>query len=357
MTQWSLLAMFVGLSLTACGDDDTAPGDVSDTSHDDGGTDDAVSGEDGTVEGAPPADDGSVEDAPLADDGTGPGNDPCSGNPYTATTPTTTAGTSPPGASAEQQAAAVYVSGIRNAIGLNPINFNAALNQAAQAHSTYCSTDSTWCPGWHDEVPGHPGFTGAQFWDRCAAAGYTGSPTFEVMAPGGSPEFAIDMWMATVYHRTPFVTPEIHEAGFGSGSSYTTMDFGCCGPSDPGLVTNFPVHGQTGVPTSWNGNEGPAPPAPPSGWPSGPVLSVIFPSVDGLHITAHEVFDAACTALAHVAGGADITPNPGFDGSFLRSTIVFYTNAPLQSGRTYTVNVEYTRGGTPGHRTFSFTTM
>jgi cysteine-rich repeat protein len=285
------------------------------------------------------------------------GIDPCSGNPYTPTAPSTDVGTTPAGSTAEQQTAVAYITAIRNLIGLNAIDLNAALNQASQAHSTYCSTNASWCPNWHDEVPGNPGFTGEQFWTRCSAAGYTGNAAFEVMAPGGTPQYAIDMWMATVYHRTPFITPEIHEAGFGSGSSYNTMDFGCCGASDPDLVTNYPVHGQTGVPTSWGGNEGPQPPPPPGGYPSGPVLSIIFPSTNGLAITATELYGPACTPIDHVAGGADLNGTAGFQLSFLRSTVVLYANDPLTSGQTYTVNVEYTRNGTPGHRTFTFVTQ
>ena len=114
---------------------------------------------------------------------------------------------------------------------------------------------------------------------------------------------------------------------------------------------------QTGVPTSWGGNEGPQPPAPPGGYPSGPVLSIIFPSLNGLAITATEIFDAACAPLDHVSGGADLNTTAGFELGFLRSTVVLYPNVPLASGQTYTVNVEYTQNGTPGHRTFSFVTQ
>jgi len=352
MKRWHRISMLAAVALAGCGDDFVQPADGADTAADDAGTtDDAPTPDDGTTtDDAAPADDGG------GDDGAGPGNDPCSGNEYTPTTPTTERGASPGTASSEQRAAAEYVSDIRNLIGMNPIDFIAAINQAAQAHSDYCSSSSAHCPGWHDEVPGDDGFTGAQFWERMAAAGYTGSPAFEVMAPAGSAQFAIDMWMATVYHRTPFVTPEIHETGYGSGSSYTTMDFGCCGPAAD-LVLNYPVHGQTGVATSWGGNEGPTPPAPPGGFPSGPVLTIAFPSLSGVHVTAHEIFGPSCAAVAHVSGGADITPNPGFQTDFLRNTVVLYPNAPLSSGTTYTVNLEYTRSSTPGHRTFSFTTQ
>jgi hypothetical protein len=165
------------------------------------------------------------------------------------------------------------------------------------------------------------------------------------------------MWMATVYHRTPFITPEIHEAGYGHGSSFDTMDFGCCGPADDSFVTNYPVHEQTGVPTSWSGNEGPQPPTPPTGWPSGPVLSVIFADTSDVSITAHEIFDSSCNPVDHVAGGADITPDPGFHSGFLRSTVVLYPNDSLASSSEFTVNVEYTDSGGAGHRTFRFTTQ
>jgi uncharacterized protein YkwD len=341
---------FLGGIGGACSDDDNG------ASTDDGGVDVAVQPD------GPPRDTNGEHDVMVGVDvevdGPPPSTDPCSGNTYTPTAPSTGTGTAPGDANAEQIEAMEYMNTFRNLTGLNPIDLNSALNQAAQAHSDYCSTNSDWCPGWHSEEPGHPGFTGENFGDRCAAAGYSGQPVFEVMAPGGGdPVYAIDMWMATVYHRTPFVTPEVHEAGYGSGSAYTTMDFGCCGSVDPDLVTNYPVHEQTGFPASWSGNEGPQPPTPPSGWPSGPVITIVFPSINDVSITAHEIYDDACTPIAHVAGGADISPNPGFELSFLRSTVVLYPDDPLASGQTYTVNVEYTRGGVGDHRTFTFTTQ
>jgi hypothetical protein len=240
---------------------------------------------------------------------------------------------------------------------LNPINFDAALNQAAQAHSDYCSQNSAWCPGWHQEEQGHPGFTGVNFWERMSAAGYAGSAAFEVMAPGVGPEGSIQMWMETVYHRTPFISPEVDETGYGGGTSYDTMDFGCCGPYDAALVTSYPVHDQAGVPTAWYGNEGPTPPAPSGGWPSGPVLSVVFPPGATVAISAEELFDASCAAVPHLAGGTGL-PDVGLELGFLPDRgLVLYANDPLQGGASYTVNVEYTLDGTPGHRTFRFTTQ
>ena len=290
-------------------------------------------------------------------DETGAGNDPCSGNPFTPTTPSTGQGTPAAGSSQDQLTALAQVDAYRNLIGLGPINFNAALDQSSQAHSDYCSTNSSWCPNWHDEVPGNPGFTGASFSDRTSAAGYGGSACFEVMAPGVGPVGAIEMWIDSVYHRTPFDSPGTLEAGFGGASQFTTMDFGCGGSSDPALVTNYPVHGQSGFPTMFLGNEGPEPPVPPSGWPSGSIISVIFPAGATVTVTAHQLYDASCTPVDHVAGGANITPDPGFQTGFLGSSMVMYGNAPLQSGQTYTVNVEYTLNGAPGNRTFQFTTQ
>jgi uncharacterized protein YkwD len=289
--------------------------------------------------------------------GTGtPGGDPCSGNAYTPTAPTTTQGTEPAGASADQHQARLDVDALRNLLGLHPIDFDAALNQASQAHSDYCSVDASWCPGWHQESPGHPGFTGASFSERDATAGYSGGPRFEVMASGLGPDGSIQEWLDTVYHRTPFITPDMGQAGFGHASAFDTMDFGASSAADPAFVTNYPVHGQANVPTQWSGNEGPQPPAPSGGFPSGPVVSVVFPSSSGVHIVKHQIFDGSCNALSHVAGGADL-PDVGFQAGFLGPTIALYTDKPLASGAEYTVNVEYELSGSPGHRTFKFKTQ
>ncbi len=304
---------------------------------------------------APPGRDGGRDAAPV-DAAPAPGTDPCSGNPFTPTQPSGAQGSVPPGSTQDQQEAAAYMNHFRDLIGLGAVDLNAALNQAAQAHSDYCSQDPSWCPGWHQEEPGHPGFTGENFWDRCQAAGYTGQCYYEVMAPGGTPQQAIDMWMATVYHRVPFVLPQTLEAGYGGASQFATMDFGCCAAVGTPRVLNYPVHGQTGVDTSWSGNEGPRPPAPPSGWPSGPVVSVIFPPDTPVTVTKHEVWTSDCQAVPHVAGGAGVVDDAGFERSFLKNVMVLYPNDPLRSGADYVVNVEYELDGQPGHRTFRFTT-
>ena len=288
-------------------------------------------------------------------DDVGPGDDPCSGLAFTATEARDEHGAAAAGSTPDQLTALAEVDAFRNLVGLNPIDFVAALNQASQAHSDYCTAAAGNCPGWHDEVPGNPGFTGADFGTRDQAAGYTGSPAFEVMASGVGPVGAIRMWVDSVYHRTPFVSGRIHEAGYGGTSSFDTMDFGCCGTADPAFVTNYPVHGQTGVPTSFAGNEGPEPPVPPGGWPSGSIVSIIFPPGGTVTITSHALYDGACNAVEHLAGGADLAETPGFQLGFLGSTVVMYALGPLASGASYTASVEYTLDGVEGHRTFQFT--
>ncbi len=364
---WSRMAgvtmlLVWALAWSACDEDRRQSGDASVGRDVVGGGDgtagwDAAAGTDArAMDGSSPKDAQTSADGQAQQDGALPGTDTCSGNSYTPSQPGTGQGTAPGDASTEQVTAMQYMNSFRNLMGLNPIDLNSALDQACVAHSEYCSQDSSWCPGWHQEEEGHPGFTGVNFWDRDRAAGYQGQPAMEVMAPGGTPQYAIDMWMESVYHRSPFVDPAIHEAGYGSGASFTTMDFGCCGPYDHNLVTNYPVDGQTGVPRSWSGNEGPQPPTPPTGWPSGPVISVVFPPDANVTITAHEIYDDACNPVAHVAGGQGIQPNPGFDERFLGSAVALYPNDPLAGGKTYVVNVEYTMNGSPGHRTFRFTT-
>ncbi|MBI4953305.1 MAG: CAP domain-containing protein [Myxococcales bacterium] len=289
------------------------------------------------------------------DDEVGPGDDPCSGNPFTPTAARDEHGAAPPDSTPDQLTALAEVDAFRNLVGLAPIDFVAALNHASQAHSDYCAAAPGNCPNWHDEVPGNPGFTGADFGTRAQAAGYTGSASFEVMASGVGPVGAVRMWVDSVYHRTPFVSPAIHEAGYGGSTAFDTMDFGCCGPADPTFVTNYPVHGQTGVTSSFGGNEGPEPPVPPSGWPSGSIVSVVFPPSGAVSVTKHELYDAACNPVDHLAGGKDVAPDPGFVQGFLGSTVVLYAHAPLAPGQTYTANVEYTLDGVAGNRTFQFT--
>jgi len=262
-----------------------------------------------------------------------------------------TSGAVPAGATSVQQMAIVRANHWRTSAGIGALNGNAHLDTAATNHSNFCSSTpqaSCW-PGSHDETSTCAGFTGHWPWDRMTAAGYSWSAASEDMNFVGDPIAAVDGWIWTPYHRHPFMDPAYVDTGYGQTGSIDVMDFGSSGGSATALpVSVFPVPGQTGVLSSFNGAKSPTPPAPPTRFPSGTVISVQLNN-DGA-ITEHLLWDAACAPVAHTYSASD-----GFGGTSTRY-FFFYGNRPLTTNSQYTVRVSGTVGATSFSRTWVFHT-
>lgn len=104
---------------------------------------------------------------------------------------------------------------LRSEAGLTiPLLGDVGIARAASNHAHYWTLNDPTNQGLglHGETPGRAGFTGTSPQDRCAATETNCS--WEVMYPGQSDEAqAVQGWMATVYHRTPFVQPGMERAG------------------------------------------------------------------------------------------------------------------------------------------------
>ena len=262
----------------------------------------------------------------------------------------------PPDASAAQQAAITRTNWYRLNVGVDLIDMHAAINAAAQAHADYYSQHKSAYAtgkvpgGAHAETPDIPtGFTGKSFGDRMSAAGYEGSPGFEVMAFMNSPAAAVDGWVETVYHRIPFVSPDMAHAGYGGAPTVDVMDFGFQAHPDKSLAVLYPWPGQTGVPRSWSGNESPQPPPPPNGYPSGSVITVTTAQGAPLTIDVHRLLAPDGAEIAHVW-------HPKGSNGFMSATWALYAHDKLQAGTTYTVELEGTHGASSWSREWSFTT-
>lgn len=276
------------------------------------------------------------------------------------------AGTGAPtdGSTDEQRAALQRTNYWRTAAGLPPINANAELEAAASAHSQFMATTMASCwSGAHNEVSSCTGFTGASPGARATHAGYRANALGEVINWNATPTAAIDGWIWTVYHRTPFTDIGYTEAGYGTAEGpyngrpghHNTMDFGRPAgtptPTQMGVVV-FPPPGTTDVPPAFNGNlEGPTPPMPASGrWPSGTVISLNFPT-DNYEVTEHKLYDSLCNEVAHSYFTSATDSN-----NHNRRFVFFYANAPLTTHNDYTVRVSATVNGEPWTKTWQFRT-
>jgi hypothetical protein len=258
----------------------------------------------------------------------------------------------PAGAPADAVAALNAENTLRVAMGVPCANLVLTLCTAAQNHCNYYTTNqgSSTCEASsaHSEISGCPEFTGESPGTRIKAAGYTGSGWSECMAFMGDPARAVKMFVDSVYHRVPVLSPWYTDMGYGGGTGCDTMDFGAGPNPAPNTATAFyPYDGQTGVPVSFNGaQEGPTPPAPSTGWPSGYPVILYGKSIT---VSAHQiVVDGTTTPLAHIWLDGDSTL-----GS---SAKVLYTEAPLTANTTYRVTIDGTNSSGSLHFEWTFTT-
>jgi hypothetical protein len=219
------------------------------------------------------------------------------------------------------------------------------LDISAQKHCEYYTANKgteTCIANAHAEVEGCTGFVAASFSNREKAAGYTGQPTSEVMAFRNNPASAVQNWIDTVYHRTPILSPWIRDMGYGGTTGCDTIDFGR-GPVTANTVTAiYPYAGQAGVPLSFDGSrEGPTPPVPPGGWPSGYPVHLYAKT---LTVASH-VFtvDGSATPISHtwIAESSDF---------------ILYADTPLTSHTTYRVQIVGTRAAETLTFDWTFTT-
>ena len=265
----------------------------------------------------------------------------------------------PEGALPEQIAALERVNWYRWEVGLLPIDLDLQLSQAAQYHcDCYVAHHAEYSGGMsaHNEDPSWPDpCMGAAPWDRTDAAGVSGWGISEVIAFTGTPTSAVDGWMGTLYHRLPIVDPTTQSCGYGERTNgnprINTMN--CAhGNTVPDInaILLYPPDGAEDVPVSWDGYEDPQPPEPPTGYPSGPIITM----------TVGQAFIVVTEALVDERGAPvphtflDSTNDEHLDGA---NTISLYAHDPLEDGVTYTVRLQIDLSDRPQDIEWSFTTL
>lgn len=239
----------------------------------------------------------------------------------------------------------------RVAMGVPCASLVLTLCTSAQNHCAYYTANqgSSTCAASsaHSEISGCPDFTGADPGARIRAAGYNGNGWSECMAFLGDPAGAVKTFIDSVYHRTPVLSPWYRDMGYGGGSGCDTIDFGPGAGTAKTVTAFYPYDGQTGVPLSFNGaQEGPTPPVPSSGWPSGYPITLYG---QGITVSSHQLMvDGDSTPLAHQWLDGDST---------LGSTAkVMYADAPLTANTTYRVTIDGTTTSATVHFEWTFTT-
>jgi hypothetical protein len=257
----------------------------------------------------------------------------------------------PAGTDARAEAAYDRVNAYRQAVGLGCSPFSTQIAAAAAAHSAYYVGNKGACiASPHREVMGCNKFVAERFADRDKAAGYTGNPAYEAMTYVGNGSKAVDLWVDSVWHRIPILSPFVGDSGYGGVDACDTMNFAWADKPSTEAPVVYPFSGQTNVPRSWDGaTESPALPVPPKGWPSGYPIMVYGAE---LNVTSHTLSDSDGKALDHVW----LAPADAASMGILRNEVAMYAHAPLKAGATYRVVIEGTRKGEAVHLDWSFTT-
>jgi uncharacterized protein YkwD len=248
----------------------------------------------------------------------------------------------------------------RAQLGVPVLAHNSMLELAAQGHADYQRINNSVT---HLQTPGLPGFTGATLADRLANAGYVLVRPYAygeiISATASSSGFVLAEELVTaIYHRFVMFEPVFKEMGTGAALttgnySYFTCDMAASNGYGSGLgggrAANYPVNGQTLVPTSFlSDNETPDP--------------VPGQNEVGYPISMHADITATMTVQSFTVrahGGAPLVTrllSHATDAETPTSAAAIVPLAVLQAGTSYDVTFSGAVDGVPVSRSWSFTT-
>ncbi len=291
-------------------------------------------------------DDDEVVDADLSGDGSVPAVDGAPG----ADGPTPDArkiyDASPPSdATVEAAVFDTLFRAFRLSLGMDLVPSDDNIRQAAQNHCFYCDNNLADC-GPRENDPGGVGYTGENFWNRMAAAGFTGDAFTEVMSLFGDPSTAFQSWVATVYHRLPLVSYQSSAYGYGTGMFCDTGDFAREDPADPDERTHWPLAGATEISLA-AAAEFPELGTPPNGYP------VSLHGSSALSISSHSfVVEGTGTTVPYLFLDQGSDPN----GHVTALQVYLLPDDPLSPGTTYRATISGTQNGSAFTETWTFTT-
>lgn len=246
----------------------------------------------------------------------------------------------------------------RRATGSGCMGVVTTLVTSAQKHCDYIATNAgntTCSPDAHTEVASCAGYTGQTVQAREIAAGYPSSLAYTEVANtiGNNPAAAIASWLTTPFHRIPLLDPWTTDMGYGGATRCDVIDIGRGASAVPAdAVAVYPYDGQTDVPRTFNGIEGPPPPAPAGGWPSSYPVSIY---AQGISVTEHVLTkDGVGTPIDHVWLDAQASVVQSGLKPYFRNTAILY-GAPFEANAVYRVKITGTHTGGTLSKEWTFT--
>jgi hypothetical protein len=244
----------------------------------------------------------------------------------------------------------------RVAAGLEPVHYVEELARAARAHVKYLQANDPRGISTHFEEPENDGFIGEEPWDRACYYGYKWDDIEEVIAIGHEGAEAVDSFIATVYHRLPFLNPAARELGHGYSyeehrtatedaiilrrERYTVIEVGVFyrpWAEDPLADVKYAVYpfpGQTDVPLESIGER--PDPVPGDGETGGFPITVEFnlrePEIE---VNTAELTDSSGGAVDFWLLTYENDPH-----KLLRNAVCILPKEPLEPDEAYNVEVE-----------------
>jgi uncharacterized protein YkwD len=247
---------------------------------------------------------------------------------------------------AEFEEALQLINTYRSWIGIDPLQMDPALMEAAQSHADYYELNNGNMPGLHNQSLGAPGYSGSTMRERAENFGYSGSIN-ENVGLSGSMVSTVDWSIATINHRLTLIDPRYTDIGFGAVNGMEVIKIGTqnwSNMAEPAWQA-FPVDGTSNTGLRYLGSA----PSPFSNVP----YPVGYPITLKYHGAGAVTFQSA--TLTTNGSEVSILAAAG-DGWLTRNTMMILATDPLQPDTTYQVTVDATANGEPVTHTWSFET-
>lgn len=252
----------------------------------------------------------------------------------------------------------------RRLAGLQPVEVDMRLVQAAQAHSGYQDTADQMTHYETDQA--NPFFSGHRPSDRIDAVKYDYTHAGEVIARQLSthPANAVDALMTAIYHRFIILSNAVKHAGpgvtlqnrAGAEELYVTVDFAAEAMPplpDPSTLTLYPADGHVGVPLDFDPAQEIPSPMPGQTLVGYPVSIQVDPR-HALKVDQFELHEMTQDGRARGLEGKLLVHS--VDEETPEYAAAFISAKPLAPGTTYRAIFSGSVGGTNVARTWHFTT-
>ena len=237
------------------------------------------------------------------------------------------------------------INAIRRLAGLQPVELDEGLSRACRLHAQYLVTNradpKAQGLGAHVERQELPGYT---------AEGAKAANTSDI-SWGADVAGAVDLWMAGLYHRIPFLRPNLKRIGLGYEGDVVVADVvsGVGGFNLDSIA--YPADGQSNVPTEF-GVDMPDPLPKDAPRKAGYPITLLFPFVTKIAGVEAELTDSAGGKVEFHLSDPE-RPATSFPQ---QSTICLIPIKPLAANTTYKVSIKANVDGWVVRKSWSFIT-